>query len=326
MFCATFKRNVGIILSGHGLVGLKFNCVTFSRTCQISSRYLHETSCDLKNLYKNDKRIRLNDGNYIPTFGLGVWKIPNGLDTINAVTWALNSGYRQIDTAARYGNEESVGQALSASEIPREEIYVATKLYDDSHGYNETLEAFHKSLKRLGLDYIDLYLIHSPMNGKILPTWEAMIELKDKKLVRSIGVSNFGIHHLTELHKTFDVIPAVNQIEVHPFLQEIPLVKYCEENNIMIQAYSPLANGQKLDEKSLRMLARKYQRSPAVVLIRWCLEKGYVCIPKSSNKHRIEENITAFEFVLEKEDVDFLDSLDEGFRTCHEKIKLPWTG
>jgi diketogulonate reductase-like aldo/keto reductase len=123
-----------------------------------------------------------------------------------------------------------------------------------------------------------------------------------------------------------DVIPAVNQIEVHPFLQEIPLVKYCEENNIVIQAYSPLANGQKLDEPNLRMLAKKYQRSPAVVLIRWCLEKGYVCIPKSSNKHRIEENITAFEFVLEKEDVDSLDSLDEGFRTCHEKIKLPWTG
>jgi diketogulonate reductase-like aldo/keto reductase len=113
---------------------------------------------------------------------------------------------------------------------------------------------------------------------------------------------------------------------VHPFLQEIPLGKYCEENNIVIQAYSPLANGQKLDETSLRMLAKKYQRSPAVILIRWCLEKGYVCIPKSSNKHRIEENITAFEFVLEKEDVDFLDSLDEGFRTCHEKIKLPWTG
>lgn len=159
-------------------------CILNLTLCLCENDQCSETSCGLKNLYKNDKRIRLNDGNYIPTFGLGVWKIPNGLDTINAVTWALNSGYRQIDTAARYGNEESVGEALSASEIPREEIYVTTKLYDDSHGYNETLEAFHKSLKRLGLDYIDLYLIHSPMNGKILPTWEAMIELKDKKLVR----------------------------------------------------------------------------------------------------------------------------------------------
>ena len=158
-------------------------CIILNLTlCLCESDRCSKTSCDLKNLYKNDKRIRLNDGNYIPTFGLGVWKIPNGLDTINAVTWALNSGYRQIDTAARYGNEESVGEALSASEIG--EIYVTTKLYDDSHGYNETLEAFQKSLKRLELNYIDLYLIHSPMNGKILPTWEAMIELKDKKLVR----------------------------------------------------------------------------------------------------------------------------------------------
>ena len=158
-------------------------CLTL---CLCESDRCSETSCDkdFKNLYKNDKRIRLRDGNYIPTFGLGVWKIPNGADTMNAVTWALNSGYRQIDTAARYENEESVGQAISASGIPREEIYVTTKLYDDSRGYNETLEAFHKSLTRLGLDYIDLYLIHSPINGKILPTWEAMIELKDKKLVR----------------------------------------------------------------------------------------------------------------------------------------------
>ena len=295
--------------------------------CLCENDRCSKTSCEneSKNLYKNDKWIPLNDLYYIPTFGLGVWKIPNGEDTINAVTWALNSGYRHIDTAARYGNEESVGVAINASEIPRKEIYVTTKLYDDSHGYNETLEAFYKSLKRLGLDYIDLYLIHSPMNGKILSTFEAMLELKRKKLVRSIGVSNFGIHHLAELQKFFNVVPAVNQIEVHPYLQERDLVKYCKENNIVVQAYSPLANGQKLGETSLGELAKKYQRSPAVVLIRWCLEKGYVCIPKSSNKKRIEENITAFEFQLKKEDMEFLDSLDQGFRTCHDKIKLPWT-
>jgi diketogulonate reductase-like aldo/keto reductase len=162
-------------------------CVILTLTlCLCESERCSETSCDKdrKNLYKDDKWIRLNDVDYIPTFGLGVWKIPNGTDTINAVTWALNSGYRQIDTAARYGNEESVGEAIRASGIPRKEIYVTTKLYDDSHGYNETLEAFYKSLKRLGLNYIDLYLVHSPMNGRILKTWEAMIELKNKKLVR----------------------------------------------------------------------------------------------------------------------------------------------
>ena len=152
-----------------------------SQSDQCSDRNCDE---DLNSLYKNDRRIRLNDGNYIPTFGLGVWKIPDGPDTINAVIWAIQAGYRQIDTAARYGNEESVGQAIRKSGIPREQIYVTTKLYDDSHGYNETLEAFHKSLKRLGLDYIDLYLIHSPMNGKILPTWRAMIELQNRNLVR----------------------------------------------------------------------------------------------------------------------------------------------
>ena len=143
---------------------------------------------------------------------------------------------------------------------------------------------------------------------------------------RSIGVSNFGVHHLTELQKALDVIPAVNQIEVHPYLQETQLVKYCKENNIVVQAYSPLATGRKLDEPSLISLAKQYDRSPAVVLIRWCLDKGYVCIPKSSNKKHIKENMTAFEFRLNEKDVELLDSLDEGFRTCHEKIKLPWTG
>lgn len=154
--------------------------------CSSQSDQCDDEKCgrNVKNVYKNYKRIRLNDGNYIPAFGLGVWKISCGPDTVNSVTWALKSGYRQIDTAARYGNEASVGQAIRESGIPREELYVTTKLYDDSHGYNETLEAFHKSLKRLGLDYIDLYLIHSPLNGNILPTWKAMMELRNRRLVR----------------------------------------------------------------------------------------------------------------------------------------------
>ena len=146
------------------------------------------------------------------------------------------------------------------------------------------------------------------------------------KFFRSIGVSNFGVHHLVELHKAFDAFPAVNQIEVHPYLQEQDLVEYCKEHNIVIQAYSPLANGRKLEEPTLVKMARRYERSPAVILIRWCLEKGYVCIPKSRNKSRIEDNITAFDFSLKEEDLEVLDGLDEGFRTCHEKIKLPWTG
>ena len=156
--------------------------------CLSQSDQCSDKNCgkDFKNLYEDNRRIRLNDGNYIPTFGLGVWKIPNGQNTVNAVTWALQAGYRQIDTAARYGNEESVGEAIRESGIQREQIYITTKLYDDCHGYNETLEAFHKSLKRLGLDYIDLYLIHSPMNGKILPTWRAMMELRNRKLVRYV--------------------------------------------------------------------------------------------------------------------------------------------
>lgn len=147
-----------------------------------------------------------------------------------------------------------------------------------------------------------------------------------RNFFRSIGVSNFGIHHLVELRKNFMVLPAVNQIEVHPYLQESALVEYCKKHDIVIQAYSPLANGRKLNHSSLVELSKRYEVSPALILIRWCLQKGYVCIPKSSNKSRIEENIRVFDLHLKKEDVQFLDSLNEGFRTCHDKIRLPWAG
>ncbi|XP_046857365.1 9,11-endoperoxide prostaglandin H2 reductase-like isoform X2 [Xenia sp. Carnegie-2017] len=315
----------------HGNSRLLYYFLVFNSTCLCytsSDQCSNEINCGSSQAtFQNyERRILLNDGNYIPTFGLGVWKIPKGHETFNAVTWALKAGYKQIDTAARYGNEESVGEALKNSGLPREDIYVTTKLYDDSHGYNETIEAFHKSLNRLGLKYIDLYLIHSPVNGKILSTWEAMVELQNKKLVRSIGVSNFDIHHLVELHKHTNVRPAVNQIEVHPFLQEKRLVKYCKDNGIVIQAYSPLASGRKLNEPRLLKLAKKYNSSPAVILIQWCLEKGYVCVAKSSNKDRIEVNLTAYGLVLHEEDINLLNSMEEGFRTCHEKIKEPWTG
>ena len=175
----------------HGNSRLLYYFLVFNSTCLCytsSDQCSSEINCGSSQAtFQNyERRILLNDGNYIPTFGLGVWKIPKGRETFNAVTWALKAGYKQIDTAARYGNEESVGEALKNSGLPREDIYVTTKLYDDSHGYNETIEAFHKSLNRLGLKYIDLYLIHSPVNGKILSTWEAMVELQNKKLVRYV--------------------------------------------------------------------------------------------------------------------------------------------
>lgn len=270
--------------------------------------------------------VTLNDGVEIPIYGLGVYLAGSGEETRNAVLWALENGYRQIDTAARYMNEESVGEAIRQSRIPREDIFVVTKLYDTDHGYDETLAAFNKSLGKLGMEYVDLYLMHSPLPDKIVPSWNAMVKLQQQGLIRSIGVSNFGIHHLEELKQHSTVIPSVNQIEVHPFLQENDLVNYCKKMSIAVQAYSPLTRGEKLAHPTLKSIANKHSKTPAQVLLRWCIQKGYVCIPKSSQSSRIVENANIFDFNLPQEDMNTLDGLEEGFRTGKPKILEPWNG
>ncbi|KAJ7387023.1 hypothetical protein OS493_003986 [Desmophyllum pertusum] len=223
-------------------------------------------------------------------------------------------------------NEESVGEAITESKIPREDIFVVTKLYDDDHGYEETLKAFDKSLGKLGMEYVDLYLMHSPVPDKVVPSWNAMVKLQQQGLVRSIGVSNFGIHHLEELKKHSTVIPSVNQIEVHPFLQENDVVNYCKKEGIAIQAYSPLTRGEKLGHPTLKSIADTYRKTPAQILLRWCIQKNYICIPKSSRSSRIVENASVFDFNLSDKDMNILDGLEEGFRTGKPKIQQPWNG
>ncbi|KAF9110709.1 hypothetical protein BGX27_005994 [Mortierella sp. AM989] len=258
----------------------------------------------------------LSNGRPIPLLGLGVYLIEPGKATEDAVLWALQAGYRHIDTASIYRNEVSVGNAIRKSGIPREQIFVTTKLFDRDHGFDSALAACERSLEKLGLDYVDLYLIHSPNPGaeRRHESWNALQKLVALGKVKSIGVSNYGVHHLKELLGSNPTIrPVVNQIEVHPWLARREIVTFCESQNIAIEAYSPLSRGHKLQDPVVNKIAVKYSKSPAQILIRWSLQKGYIVLPKSSHKERIEQNSEVFDFDLADGDMDILDSLDEGY-------------
>ncbi|XP_029194800.2 LOW QUALITY PROTEIN: 9,11-endoperoxide prostaglandin H2 reductase-like [Acropora millepora] len=302
---------------------LRQNCELITSKDNYANFYTSSLQLNIMNI---SSTLTLNDGVKIPIFGLGVYQASAGEETRRSVTWALEKGYRQIDTAARYMNEESVGQAIRNSKIQRENVFVVTKLYDDDHGFDETLKAFNDSLGKLGLEYVDLYLMHSPVPDKVLPSWNAMVKLQQQGLIRSIGVSNFGIHHLEELKKHSNVIPSINQIEVHPFLQESDVVNYCRKEGIVVQAYSPLTRGKKLGHPSLTSIGNNHGKTTAQILLRWCVQSGYVCIPKSSRLSRIEENASIFDFHLSEEEMAILNGLEEGFRTCRPKIQAPWNG
>ncbi|KAL1925214.1 uncharacterized protein VTP21DRAFT_97 [Calcarisporiella thermophila] len=274
------------------------------------------------NLHTN---IPLNDGSFIPQFGLGVYQSAPGEEAEQAVLWALQAGYRHIDTAAIYQNEADVGRAIKKSGIPRKDIYVTTKLWDADQGYESAIAACEKSLKKLGLDYIDLYLIHSPnKQHKRLDSWRALQELKKRGIVKNIGVSNYGVHHLKELMATNpEFVPAVNQLEVHPWLTRTELVEFCKANNIVVEAYSPLAKAHKMGDPRLQALAKKYNKTPGQILIRWSLQCGYVCIPKSTKQSRIVENASVFDFELSAEDVREMATWDEYFITGWDPTKAP---
>ncbi|WP_106498154.1 aldo/keto reductase [Lentibacillus sp. Marseille-P4043] len=256
---------------------------------------------------------RLNNGKQIPQLGLGVYKVP-AEQVYETVKNALELGYRHIDTASFYGNEEGVGKAIKDSGIPREEIFVTTKVWNDDHGFERAQEAFAKSLNRLGLEYVDLYLIHWPVPTIFPETWKALEKVYKDGAAKAIGVSNFLDHHLQELARTQEVQPAVDQIELHPKLVETRTINYCHEKGIAIESWSPLGRATYLDDPLLVKLGEKYKKSPAQIIIRWHLQRDFVVIPKSTNSERQRENITVFDFHLDERDMKLLDQMDEGMR------------
>lgn len=270
-----------------------------------------------------DTRVTLNNGVEMPVFGLGTYLTRSGKEAQDAVSYALEIGYRLIDTAAMYGNEEDVGEAVRRSGIPREEIFVTTKLWNSDHGYDEAIAAFEESQKRLGLDYVDLYLIHWPVEDLRQESWRGLETLLQEGKCRAVGVSNYMTWHLEELLSTSSTAPAVNQVEFSPYLYLRDLHDFCRAHQVQLEAYSPLTKGHKLNDPKLGEVARKYSKSPAQVLIRWALQKGVVVIPKSTRKERIKQNAEVFDFAISKEDVSVLDSFNQGLRTSWDPSAAP---
>jgi diketogulonate reductase-like aldo/keto reductase len=266
---------------------------------------------------------RLNNGVMIPRLGLGVYQSPPGQATQKAVEYALKIGYRHIDTARIYNNESDVGTAVRKSGVKREDVFITTKLWNSDHGYETALKACDASLKRLGLKYLDLYLIHWPVPEIRNESWQALMQLLKDGKCRSIGVSNYTIQHLTDLLEDTDVIPMVNQVEFSPFLYQKQLLDYCEKNKIQLEAYSPLTQGAKLNHPKIQQIAKKHNKTPAQVLIRWGLQHNLVTIPKSVREERIKENSQVFDYNLTTEDMRILDSLDENFRNSWDPTNAP---
>jgi diketogulonate reductase-like aldo/keto reductase len=257
----------------------------------------------------------LNQGGNIPQLGLGVWQAPRGNVTRAAVASALRLGYRHIDTARIYGNEADVGAAVRDSDVPRAEVFVTTKLWNDDQGFDAALRAFDASLSRLGLDYVDLYLLHWPVPGKRLDSWRALERIQADGRARAIGVSNFLVPHLRELLASCNVPPAVDQIELTPFLQRRETVALCKQQGIVVEAYSPLTRGVRLGHPTLQQVASRLERSPAQVLLRWGIQQGVVVLPKSTQPDRIAENAQVFDFELDAEALAELEGLEENLVT-----------
>jgi len=255
--------------------------------------------------------------------GLGVYQSPPGRVTRNAVNFALRVGYRHVDTARIYGNEADVGEAVRESGVPRGDLFVTTKLWNSDQGYDSTFRACEASLKRLGLDYLDLYLVHFPVPDVRKESWSAMGTLLKKGRCRAIGVSNFTIRHLEELIEESHVIPSVNQVEFHPFLYQKELLKYCQKRGIQVEAYSPLARGERLKHPRIISLKTKYSKSPAQLMIRWGIQHGLVVIPKSTREERIRENSQVFDFDISDDDMRSLDSLNEDLRLNWDPTNVP---
>lgn len=260
----------------------------------------------------------LHNGVKMPWFGLGVFKVEEGPELVNAVKVAIKHGYRSIDTAAIYGNEEGVGQGiregLKEAGISREDLFVTSKVWNADLGYESAIAAYEESLKKLGLEYLDLYLIHWPVEGKYKEAWRALETLYKEGKVKAIGVSNFQIHHLKDLMEDAEVKPMINQVECHPRLTQKEVQAFCKEQGIQLEAWSPLMQGELLDNDVLQAIATKHGKSVAQVILRWDLQNGIVTIPKSTKEHRIVENSTVFDFELTEEEMNQIDGLNQNHR------------
>ena len=260
--------------------------------------------------------VTLNDGFRMPVLGLGVYKALGEGEVERAIAHAVNTGYRLIDTASVYKNEEGVGRGISACSVSREELFVTTKIWNNAQRMNDVEGAFHRSLDGLNLDYVDLYLIHWPVPGCYTQTWKALEKIQASGRCRSIGVSNFEEPHLQMLFEMSRVVPAGNQIECHPLWNRKPLVTYCQQHNIAVQAYAPLARGLYLNREIILQLSEKYGKTPAQIGLRYLVQRGICVIPKSTNPDRISENADIFNFTLSDLDMDLIDSMDEQFRSA----------
>ena len=264
-----------------------------------------------------DNTVFLNTNREMPLLGLGVYNATGENEAENAIISAVESGYRLIDTASVYKNEENVGRGIASCGIPRNELFITTKVWNTAQRLGDIQGAFERSLDRLKLDYVDLYLIHWPVPGCYLSTWKVLEEIQKSGRALSIGVSNFEIRHLEELEANSGIIPAVNQIECHPLCYPKELIDYCQDKGIQVQAYAPLARGAYLDNDVMCVLGTKYAHTPAQIGLRWATQKGISVIPKSVHPDRIRSNGNIFDFTIEQEDMDLIDTLNENFHSSH---------
>ena len=265
---------------------------------------------------------KLNNGAEMPAIGFGTWKIPDGETAAQCVGWALGAGYRLVDTAAMYKNEKGVGEGIRRSGLARNEIFVTTKVWMTDMGESRAPKAFEKSLKNLGLEYVDLYLIHWPLPVLRKSTWRALEKIYASGRCRAIGVANFTIRHLTELMENSAVVPAVNQVEFHPFLYQKDLLEFCRTKNIQLNAYSPLTHANRLDDARIAAIAQKYGKTNAQIMLRWSMQHEAIPIPKSVHQERILENISVFDFEIGPEDMAAIDALNENHHFIWDSSNL----